>query len=506
MIWQYELFIILIPFAAAAILVCTFTSWKWRFTPKGRAFIASQLCALGFLTFNTLELIAESEKLTVFFMKTSFIFLVLLPPLWLMFSQHYIGRPLGKKGWIFFIIPIATLVLIWTNENSHWFWTGYHFIPMKGMLAIRTEYGFWFMVNVLYSHTVLISGTIAILLYFVNFSKVYRYQTQLIAYGIAVPVIYNLLSISRIFPIQKDFSPIAIAFPAITFTISMMRYRLMDLTPISRTSVVEHLQDGVIIIDKQCRILDITHIARKLLQIENLEPIGAPLPPYFPEWESEISDCSTSSEHSFLFKADGKEHKYKMTVSPHGDEKILIFRDVTETDKLVEDLLSLAAADPLTGLLNRRYFHELSDKAFELAIRYKRQLSIMLIDIDHFDKINDREGRQLGDEVLCTISNFCQQNLRKADMIARYGGDEFIVLLPETELENAYALGERIRKSINALTFAGKISTISITLSIGISSLSTPEPVVSLGSLIDQAEQALYQAQRRGYNQSITWK
>ena len=121
MAWQYQLFMILVPFAAAILLVCVFTSWKWRFTSKGKFFIASQVCALGFLIFNTLELITLSPEMTVLFMKTSFIFLVLLPPVWLMFSLHYIGRSLNKIGWLFFIIPIITLVLVWMNESLHWF-------------------------------------------------------------------------------------------------------------------------------------------------------------------------------------------------------------------------------------------------------------------------------------------------------------------------------------------------------------------------------------------------
>lgn len=506
MIWQYQLFIILIPFAAATILVCIFTSWKWRFTPKGFAFIAGQFCALGFVIFNTLELMADTPAMTVFFMKISFIFWVLLPPVWLLFSQHYIGRPLYKKGWIFFIIPIFTLILIWTNESSGWFWTGYQFSDVNGMLAIRTEYGFWFMVNALYSHAIMISGTITILVYFTNFPKVYRYQTRLMAYGIAFPVLYNLLSISRILPIQKDFSPIALTFPAITFTISMIRYHMMDLTPISRTSVVEHLQDGVIIIDTKNRILDINQIARDLLQIESVETIGTNLGTFFPEWDnSSIDDTASSMNDKYLFKVGGKEHKYKLAISPYGEEKILIFRDVTETDKLVEDMQALAASDPITGLLNRRYFLIIGGKVFESSIRYKRQLSILMIDIDHFDQLSEN-NRKLRNEILCAFSNYCQQNLRNADMIARYGDDEFIVLLPETNCEKAYILAERLRITANTLLGMEEIPLPSFTLCIGISSLSTANTVVSLERLVEQAEQALHQAKRRGGNQSIFWK
>lgn len=506
MVWQYQLFMILMPFAAAILLVCIFSSWKWRFTAKGIFFIASQFCALGFLIFNTLELITLSPEMTVFFMKTSFIFLVLLPPFWLMFSLNFIGRFSKKIGWLFFIIPIVTLIFIWMNESVHWFWTDYHFIPIKGMLAIRTEYGFWFMVNVLYSHTISISATIALLFHFANFPKIYRHQARLIIYGVSFPVLYNLVSILRILPIQKDFSPIALAIPAIAFTISIFRYRLMELAPISRASVVEYLEDGVVVVDKKCRILDINHVARQLMQFEDDEAIGASMRTHFPDWEELITETVSPPDREFLFKVSGKEHKYKLSMSLFDEDKILIFRDVTETEKIIENMQSLAASDSLTGLFNRRYFYDLAEKAFGLAIRYRRNLSILLIDVDRFKKVNDGYGYSKGDEVLCAIADYCQQNLRKADLMAKYDGDEFVILLPETELDQALILSERLRKGINEIRFAGKNSSFNITVSIGISSLSEPEPVVSVEALLDQADKALCQAKRRGRNQSISWK
>ena len=341
---------------------------------------------------------------------------------------------------------------------------------------------------------------------FQNFPKLYRHQARLIIYGVSFPVLYNLISILRILPIQKDFSPIALAIPAIAFTISIFRYRLMDLAPVSRASVVEYLQDGVIIVDNKCRILDINHVARQLIQMEDVEPIGVNLRTRFSDWEEIHIDDEPYPKRDFLFNIDGKEHKFKLSVSLFDEDKILIFRDVTETEKIIEDMQTLAASDSLTGLFNRRHFYDLGEKAFAMAVRYRRHLSILLIDIDRFKKINDKHGHSMGDEVLCTISKYCQQNLRKADLLARYGGDELIILLPETDVENAFVLSERLRKVINEISFTGKNSSFNITLSIGVSSLSNPEPVVSLEGLIDQADKALYQAKRRGRNQSIIWK
>ncbi|MCD4673370.1 MAG: diguanylate cyclase [Anaerolineaceae bacterium] len=506
MIWQYQLFMILMPFAGAAILVCILTSWKWRFTPKGKYFVASQFCAFGFLIFNTLELVTTSPSLTIFFMKLSFVFLTLIPPIWLLFSLQYIGMPLHKISWSFFVIPIITIALTWANESLHWFWTGYEFIPIRGMLAIKTEYGFWFTINALYSHTILISVSVILLLYFSNFPKVFRNQTKLLFYGITLPVLWNFISILRIFPIHKDFSPIALAVPAITFTYSLIHYRLFDLAPVSRSSVLEHLQDGVVIIDSLYQILDINQTARQLLHLEETDPIGTELECLFPDWRTLKENGEFSKEHKYKMSLDGKPHQYTLTSSPHQEGMILVFRDVTETEKLIRDIQSLAALDSLTDLYNRRHFFELAERTFEQAVRYRRQLSVLLIDIDHFKLINDKHGHQKGDEVLCAISGFCKERLRKADVLARYGGDELILLLPETNLPQAYVLAERLRQESHKLPFTGKKGAFQITLSIGVSCLCIPEPAISLEALIDHADQALYQAKRDGRNQVAKWE
>jgi diguanylate cyclase (GGDEF)-like protein len=504
-IWQYQLFMVLMPFAGAAILLCIITSWKWRFLPKGRTFLISQCCALGFLIFNTLELVSANPQTTIFFMKISFVFLALIPPFWLLFALHYIGRTPRKTSWLFFIIPAITIALIWTNESLHWFWTDYQFIPVNEMLAIKTRHGFWFIPHALYSHTLLITGSIMLFIYFADLPKVYRRQAALLFTGIAFPILYNLIAILKLVPIQKDFTGIAMAVPAMAFSYSIAHYHLFDLTPVSRSSLLECLPDGVIVIDTLGRVIDINRTAKLLLKLDEDNPIGATLEDLFADWKDLRDNEKGMKLHKYKLEMNGEQHKFSLSISNQQDGKILIFRDVTDAENLLNEVQALTALDPLTGLINRRHFFELAEKNFEQAARYRRLLSVILLDIDHFKQINDLHGHQKSDEVLCTLTRFCQEHLRKADLLARYGGDELIFLLPETDLKQAHALAERLRQGSHELSFTGKKEPFQITISIGICCSTHPYPVLSLEDLIERADQALYQAKRDGRNKVVRW-
>ena len=138
-----------------------------------------------------------------------------------------------------------------------------------------------------------------------------------------------------------------------------------------------------------------------------------------------------------------------------------------ERSQLFEDVKQLAMSDPLTGLYKRRYFFELSQHAVEHAARYSRSISVLMIDIDRFKKVNDTYGHAAGDVVLQTIARLCHSNMRKADILGRYGGEEFAIVLPETGLTEARQVADRLRRNIAALQIQTDAGLISITASLG---------------------------------------
>ncbi|MGC8855481.1 MAG: diguanylate cyclase, partial [Anaerolineae bacterium] len=174
---------------------------------------------------------------------------------------------------------------------------------------------------------------------------------------------------------------------------------------------------------------------------------------------------------------------------------------VIENARLFEETQQLAITDPLTGLYNRRRFLELAQQEFERARRYRRKLSIIMFDIDHFKQVNDTYGHLAGDQVLLALATLCKQKLREADPIGRYGGEEFVALVIEADGHRAFQVGERLRHEVEKMSIPVPNGEIHITVSIGIASLANNIP--DLQTLIARADQALYQAKRKGRNQVV---
>lgn len=158
----------------------------------------------------------------------------------------------------------------------------------------------------------------------------------------------------------------------------------------------------------------------------------------------------------------------------------------------------IAHIDSLSGLFNRRYLFERAHEELERALRHNLNLSAMLIDIDHFKSINDTYGHPVGDEVIQQVGELCQESLRGSDLLGRYGGEEFAIFLPETDLSQAYQLAERLRSLVESHIFQTGKGELSITCSIGVASLAPTHP--SLDKLFERTDQALYTAKRQGRN------
>ena len=176
---------------------------------------------------------------------------------------------------------------------------------------------------------------------------------------------------------------------------------------------------------------------------------------------------------------------------------------VLENARLFEEIRQMAILDSLTGAFTRRHILDSAIQETERAYRYGHAMCGIMLDIDHFKKTNDSYGHQAGDLVLQEVIAACMENLRKFDLIGRYGGEEFLILLPETELSDAFVIAERIRDQIEKIEVESENGTASVTVSMGVSSLEMNTGYSSdelLKHLIYQADQALYKAKELGRN------
>lgn len=188
-------------------------------------------------------------------------------------------------------------------------------------------------------------------------------------------------------------------------------------------------------------------------------------------------------------------------MGPHCDGAltlVLTQRDVTEQIEKEAQLKQLATTDMLTGLINRSHFDALLNSEVDRQHRYARPLALIMLDLDYFKQINDSNGHDVGDQVLVELADLLKKNLRKTDYCARWGGEEFMLLAPETSLEQAVRLAEKIRRAIKHAVFSIQGS---VTASFGVVEVHSQE---SAKSVMKRADNALYLAKEKGRDRVST--
>ena len=181
-------------------------------------------------------------------------------------------------------------------------------------------------------------------------------------------------------------------------------------------------------------------------------------------------------------------------------KKISVIHQLQQTRR---KLHQLAIVDPLTNAYNRRYFFNHAQVQLSRSGINGHSNAIVLMDVDHFKNINDTYGHIIGDQVLMGLAALCQENLRGCDLLARFGGEEFIMLLPHTELDEARQIADRLREIIDRKKIATDQGRLAVTVSMGVA-VSGPGEILDLYDLIIQADQAMYRAKGAGRNRVVS--
>ena len=276
----------------------------------------------------------------------------------------------------------------------------------------------------------------------------------------------------------------------------------------------DHAYEGILMLDQHSKVLQANHSAELMFCYEKGTMEGLYIHQLINDFSLEYSllnnQIAARETPTMMERMTGMDQRGRTLDLEMGINMAEAGNEIFYSVSLInihhhlaqqEELARLAHTDPLTGLMNRRHFRLLADQEFSRAARTHEQLFMMMLDIDHFKQVNDTHGHDVGDQALIAIAGVLKNGIRDMDILARWGGEEFLVLLPETNMEGAARIAERIRQQVSQIKLP-KIPE-GLTISIG---LCEAVPGMELKTVTNLADRALYQAKANGRNRTVCYK
>jgi diguanylate cyclase (GGDEF)-like protein len=494
------------------LLLLAYRAWNFRFARGAKyfAFLVSS-CAVYCLAYS-ME-ISSSELETVFFwLKIEYLGIAMIAPAFILFAVDYTGWRAKLSAPVIvalFIIPVITIALFLTNSSHGLIYSSAQMDTSGPFPVIVTERGFWYWVQGIYVILAIAFSNVLFVLMWQGSNQVYRKQVMFMLVASFIPWVGYILYLTRPISWNIDMVPFFLALSGIFSFIGLSHYRFFDLIPIARTKLFEKLPDGALIIDSKLRIVDLNTATQSYLNITPMA-IGSPVVDVLKTWPKLASLIKplTKAYHVEMRKDKSDPHQwFRIDFLPLQDiglnfnGQMIIFRDITELKAAEEKLNRLATTDDLTGLWNRRYFMQASEKELKRAQRYGHFFSMIMIDIDWFKDVNDVYGHSAGDRTLQDLAGLITSRLREVDVTARLGGEEFGVLLPSTNLDCAFNLAEDIREIVEATPVIYEGKEIFVTVSGGVTTYHSS--LSGIEDMLKAADQALYRAKENGRNQTM---
>ncbi len=495
----------------------------------GGTSLAMLLAALSVWSLaSAFEYAAVGVPLKVLCAKIEYIGVVSSPLFFLSFAleyNHYAYWLTKKHIALLCIVPLFTLGLAWTNEAHGLIWSGFASSPSgHNLLVYRHGPAYWVGV-VGYDYAVTLAGTILLVWAMRRFPALYRRQPVMLLAGLAVPWVGNIIYTLGLSPLPGlEPTPLLMTFSGLAYGLVIFRFGLLTLAPVAREALIETLPDGVLVLDVHRRVVDINPSARHLLGCEAGTVLGMSDEQLFADWPAfaaRLREASNSPLELPLREKSGL--RMEVRVSPLIDRQgqttgsLVVLRDITvraqaeealrranerlyaqltHIEALQADLRDQAIRDAMTGLFNRRFLDDTLERELARAARDGTPLSVVMLDIDHFKGLNDTYGHKAGDTALAAVGALLRAKSRLGDFACRYGGEEFVIIMPETPLVTALMRAEEWRVALGKLTVFPQNNVLRLTLSGGIAVF--PQHGGTSDALLHAADLALYTAKAAG--------
>jgi len=428
--------------------------------------------------------------------------------LWVLAACRHNG--IKVRVWLLFVIPAITFVGHYTNFRNLFYTAPMTLVHRGPFWVLHVERGPLSMLDNAY---LLVSFLVGAWVYFSayrNASPLYRKQALIMVLSSFLPFVGYFYVLADLSPWGLDTGPVTLTITCGLLYYGIFHCGVFDLAPLARTLIFNTIRDAVLILDTRNRLLDFNPAAAAAFPVLNKDGIGSDIEVLFVANEG-LAVALSEVESPIEFEVvTGEDSRYfEIRTWPLFSESLafgsgrlgraVILADVTAQVQLREELRRRAETDPLTGVANRRRFHQALEIECARFARGRAPLSLLMIDLDHFKEINDRYGHPAGDVVLFSIAQRLSVSLRKTDLLARYGGEEFSILLPETRIEGARVIAERIREAVSRTPVEVDGELIPISVSVGVASHATDKEVHA-EILLKKADLALYRAKATGRN------
>jgi diguanylate cyclase (GGDEF)-like protein len=522
-------------FACLLSLILIALIWRKRKVTGSKYLLLVGVAVVIYNLSYALDYSATTTEMKIFWAKWEYLGLYNLLPLLYLFILEYFGivsQLRFRNVVILWLLPLVVILMAFTNELHGFIWSGFGEIdPITNLMVFYK--GPYFGLGIIYQYIFGIVVFYTLIRQWIKFRQhSFRRQIEIFILAIFMPFLGNIVYISSLNPIPgMDWTPIGSFFSVVLIALSITSFRFLDLLPVARDLVFNLIQDGILVVDSQKRIVDwnpaLINLIPKLpvsigkqvdllfhflgfdqISIENIhEVLNMELEITDPELR--IMDVIITplfrnrNFDGWLVIFDDETERRIATRALEKANKTLL-QKLDEIEKLQIQLKEQAIHDPLTGLFNRRFFDEYFENELVRSIRANQPLSLLMIDIDHFKSVNDRFGHDVGDKVLELLGDILRSMFRKSDVACRFGGEEFLVLLPGLENDQAFNRAEALRQRFEKASREADFLYTQVTISIGISNF--PLHADNARDLFRISDKALYQAKDKGRNTVCCYK
>ena len=484
-------------------------SWSRRSTGKAAIFLAVCMWASAIYSFGYgMELSSSTEASIFFWVRFEHWGIQLIAPTWLLFAMSVSGFEKKIKPALVAALAIIPLYLFFTSQTLGGLnWA--HINPRVDFSGSFPMFSYdrnvWNYIAVGYYSLCLTVSTVLFALSMFRSVASFRKSAAIYLIGSLPPLFGLFFQNLDLLQNNVDYTPFLLSISGILFVYGFSKLRILDIIPLARDSIFENMSTGVMILDREDRIVDYNPAMLLVVSRLGKREIGRTIYEVFPNDPTllQLVRGEVTGRIELKFGEGVNTAYYRVNMSSMQDKKgqligkIINFYEYTMEKDLLDELVSQAAHDGLTGIYNRQYFMKLADQEIVRHNRYGGDLSLIMFDLDHFKNINDTYGHAAGDLVLKTMADLFSKMIRQSDILARIGGEEFILLLPETKIESAQVLAERLRDTLDMTMIEYEGQQFYAHASFGISGERSDE-TASLDELYRIADRALYRAKAMG--------